>query len=254
MPERLPPALKAWLRTFAAGAGCGFVAGAFVVATIVWQYGNVIGSHAAARQYPANAPSAVDRWVDTVARDDVGDPVIRGADLPFPVATTGGAPEIATPPPSLEPVMKAPAAEELEDRDLIIPVDGITPEQLTRSFADKRGDRQHEAIDILAPQHTPVKAIEAGRIARLFYSKAGGVTVYQFDPSERFCYYYAHLDRYAEGLAEGQQVRQGQVIGYVGVTGNAPKNTPHLHFAIFRLSAARRWWEGSPIDPYDVLK
>ncbi len=254
MSQESPLGAKRTLRIFATGAGCGALAGAFLVAAVVWQYGNVIGSQAASREHPANLPSATDRWREAI--DDVGDPVIRGRDdaRERAVATTGAAPEVTTPPASPEPVLTAPPARELEDRDLIIPVEGIPEDQLTRSFADARGGRAHEAIDILAPHHTPVKAVEAGKIARLFFSKAGGITVYQFDPTERFCYYYAHLDRYADGLAEGQQVRQGQVLGYVGTSGNAPKNTPHLHFAIFRLSEAKRWWEGTPIDPYDVLK
>jgi murein DD-endopeptidase MepM/ murein hydrolase activator NlpD len=131
----------------------------------------------------------------------------------------------------------------------------VTPDQLTRSFDDVRGaTRRHEAIDILAPRNTPVLAVEDGTIARLFQSKAGGITIYQFDPTGRYCYYYAHLDRYADDLREGQAVRKGQVIGYVGTTGNAPKDTPHLHFAVFRLTADKRWWEGTPIDPYDVLR
>ena len=125
----------------------------------------------------------------------------------------------------------------------------------SRTFTDARGSsRKHEAIDILAPIGTPVVAIESGKIARLFNSKAGGITVYQFDPTERFCYYYAHLDRYADGLRENDTVKRGQVIGYVGVSGNAPKDTPHLHFAVFRLTEAKRWWEGTPIDPYDILR
>ena len=99
-----------------------------------------------------------------------------------------------------------------------------------------------------------MRAVEDGTIARLFYSKAGGITVYQFDPTSNFCYYYAHLERYAEGLREGEAVRRGQIIGYVGTSGNAPKTTPHLHFAIFRLTEARHWWEGTPIDPYDVFR
>jgi murein DD-endopeptidase MepM/ murein hydrolase activator NlpD len=136
-----------------------------------------------------------------------------------------------------------------------MPVEGIVPDQLTRQFDQPRGGaRKHEALDILAPRGTPVKAVEDGRIARLFHSNAGGITIYQFDPSERYCYYYAHLERYAAGLSEGDQVRRGQVIGYVGTSGNAPKDTPHLHFAIFRLTADKRWWEGTPIDPYDVLR
>ena len=151
------------------------------------------------------------------------------------------------------PTASSPA--ELEDRDLGMPVDGIVPDQLTRQFDQPRGGaRKHEAIDILAPRGTPIKAVEDGRIARLFHSKAGGITIYQFDPSERFCYYYAHLERYAPGLNEGDRVRRGQVIGYVGTSGNAPKDTPHLHFAIFRLTEQKRWWEGTPIDPYDVLR
>ena len=101
---------------------------------------------------------------------------------------------------------------------------------------------------------TPVRAVEDGRIARLFNSKAGGITIYQFDPSEQYCYYYAHLDRYAEGLRENDRVSRGQVIGYVGTTGNAPKDTPHLHFAIFRLNSEKRWWEGTPLDPYPILR
>ena len=85
-------------------------------------------------------------------------------------------------------------------------------------------------------------------------ARPAGSPIYQFDPSERFCYYYAHLERYADGLKEGDRVKKGQVIGYVGISGNAPKNTPHLHFAVFRLTAAKRWWEGTPLDPYDILR
>ena len=254
MRDRLSAQFKATVRTFAAGAGCGFVAGAFVVATIIWQFGNVIGSREARVRYPSHVPSAVDRWRDAVV-DDVGDPVIRGSDAPpRPVATSGPLPAVATPPPSPEPVLEAPPGATLKERHLLLPVEGITRDQLTPSFSDTRGGRVHEAIDIMAPRHTPVKAVEAGRIARLFFSKAGGITIYQFDPTEQFCYYYAHLDRYADGLTEGQQVQRGQVIGYVGVSGNAPKDAPHLHFAIFKLSTAKRWWEGTPLDPYEALR
>jgi len=114
--------------------------------------------------------------------------------------------------------------------------------------------REHEAIDILAPRNTPVLAVEDGTVAKLFLSKAGGNTIYQFDPSGQYCYYYAHLERYADGLKEADKVSRGQVIGYVCTSGNAPKNTPHLHFAVFRLTPQKHWWEGSPIDPYDVLR
>jgi murein DD-endopeptidase MepM/ murein hydrolase activator NlpD len=244
------PSARRTIRTFAAGAGCGFLAGAFVVSTIVWQFGNVIGSRAA-RSGATAAPSATERWVNGV--DDAGTGVIEAGPSAGGVATSGTFPG-SRPAPPAEPILSAPLAEALADRDLVVPVEGVKPEQLVRSFSQARGERQHEAIDILAPRNTPVLAIEAGRVARLFFSEAGGITVYQFDPTEQYCYYYAHLERYADGLAEGQELRKGQVIGYVGTSGNAPKDTPHLHFAIFRLTEAKRWWEGTPIDPYDVLR
>jgi peptidoglycan LD-endopeptidase LytH len=237
------------LRTFAAGAGCGFVAGALFISVLVWQFGSGPGTRAAS----ARRVAALERSVPAPV-DDGGAGVLEPSGREAPVATTGSSAEVARPAPSPDAVLAAPAAEALGRRSLLVPVEGVRPEALVRSFGESRGGRLHEAIDILAPRNTPVKAIEGGRIARLFYSKAGGITVYQFDPSEQYCYYYAHLERYADGLAEGQQVRPGQVIGYVGVSGNAPKDTPHLHFAIFRLTDAKRWWEGTPIDPYDVLR
>jgi peptidoglycan LD-endopeptidase LytH len=241
-------------RVFAAGAGLGFVAGALVVSVVVWHYGNIIGSRAANRAHPPATPGAVERLFDpSDGLDDAGDAVVVGQ--PAPVATSGEPSPVVTPAAPAEPVVGAVPASELKDRDLLIPVEGVKPEQLSRTFTERRsGGRSHEAIDILAPMNTPVLAVEDGTIARLFYSEAGGITIYQFDPTERFCYYYAHLNRYAEGVREGQQVGKGQVIGYVGVSGNAPKNTPHLHFAIFRLTDAKRWWEGSALDPYDVLR
>jgi peptidoglycan LD-endopeptidase LytH len=245
------------LRVFATGGAVGFLAGAFAVCVVVWQYGNVIGSRAASRAHPPGAPSAVERFVGgSGGVDDAGDAVVTGAPARVgAVATMGEPAPVVTPPASAEPVIGAEPSEELEDRDLLIPVEGIKADQLVRSFTERRGSsRSHEAIDILAPMHTPVRAVEGGTVARLFYSKAGGITVYQFDPTERYCYYYAHLDRYADDLREGQKLKKGQVIGYVGISGNAPRNTPHLHFAVFRLTEAKRWWEGSPIDPYDILK
>ena len=106
----------------------------------------------------------------------------------------------------------------------------------------------------MAARGTPVRSVEAGRVARLFKSVAGGLTIYVFDPTEMFVYYYAHLDRYADGLREGQPVARGDVIGYVGSTGNASDDAPHLHFAIFQLDADRKWWQGTPINPYHVLR
>ena len=105
----------------------------------------------------------------------------------------------------------------------------------------------------MATRGTPVLAVADGRIVKLFDSKAGGKTLYQFDPDETVAYYYAHLEGYERGIAEGLQVRQGQVIGYVGSSGNASPDAPHLHFAIFRLGPAKLWWQGTPVNPYPLL-
>jgi peptidoglycan LD-endopeptidase LytH len=144
---------------------------------------------------------------------------------------------------------------ELQSRRLTIPVEGITASQIVSNYDDDRGSgRLHEALDILSPRGTPVLAVEDGRVAKLFTSARGGLTIYQFDPAERYCYYYAHLDRYAADLKEGQTVGRGQVIGYVGTTGNAPPNTPHLHFGIYRLGDEKKWWDGAPLDPAQVFR
>ena len=136
-------------------------------------------------------------------------------------------------------------------RELIIPVEGVRPEQLTDTYNERRGGtRAHEALDIMAPRGTPVRATADGRIVKLFDSKPGGLTLYEFDPTESVAYYYAHLDRYAGGIREGQAVRQGDVIGYVGSTGNASPEAPHLHFAIFQLGPEKRWWQGTPVNPF----
>lgn len=145
-------------------------------------------------------------------------------------------------------------ARDLVDRHLTFPVQGGSPDKLVDSFHQARQGHEHEAVDILAPRNTPVIAVEDGTIAKLFLSKAGGNTIYQFDPSAEYCYYYAHLERYADGLKDGDRVSRGQVIGFVGTSGNAPKDTPHLHFAIFRLTPEKHWWEGTAIDPYNVLR
>lgn len=145
--------------------------------------------------------------------------------------------------------------ESLEDRNLVVPVQGVDESSIVSNYDDDRGSgRKHEALDILSPRGTPVLAVEGGRIVKLFTSARGGLTIYQFDPSEQFCYYYAHLDGYAPGLAEGQVVGAGQTIGFVGTTGNAPKDTPHLHFAIYKLGDDKKWWDGVPLDPALVLR
>lgn len=138
---------------------------------------------------------------------------------------------------------------------LLLPVQGIAASDLRDTFGDGRDGNQrgHEAIDILAPRGTPVLAVADGPIVKLFLSKPGGITIYQFDTTGQLAYYYAHLDGYAPGLAEGQMVRRGSVVGYVGFTGNASPDAPHLHFAIFRLGPEKQWWKGEPINPFASL-
>jgi len=138
---------------------------------------------------------------------------------------------------------------------VIVPVAGITPADLHDNYLQARGGgtRLHGAIDIMAPRNTPVLAAVDGTIRKLFTSAGGGLTIYQFDPAEERIYYYAHLDRYAADLREGQFVRQGSVIGFVGTTGNAAPDAPHLHFAIEMLPPTKEWWKGTPVNPYPIL-
>jgi murein DD-endopeptidase MepM/ murein hydrolase activator NlpD len=116
-----------------------------------------------------------------------------------------------------------------------------------------RQERHHEALDIMAPKGTPVRAVADGKVVKLFTSKPGGTTLYQFDPTENTPYYYAHLDRYADGIKEGMQLKRGDLLGYVGATGNSDPNAPHLHFAVFELTPEKQWWKGTPVNPYPLL-
>lgn len=138
---------------------------------------------------------------------------------------------------------------------LLLPVQGIAAAQLQDTFTDARSQgRVHDAIDILAAEGTPVLAVADGTIEKLFDSERGGLTMYQFEPGGTYCYYYAHLQRYADGLAEKQAVKRGDVIGYVGHTGNASPDAPHLHFEIHRLGPEKQWWKGESLNPYPVLR
>ena len=139
-------------------------------------------------------------------------------------------------------------------RNLLIPAANVTASQLRDTYNQARSEgRQHDAIDIIAPQGTPVVATADGTVLKLFMSDKGGVTLYELDPSGRYVYYYAHLMRYAEGVVEGKQLRRGDVIAYVGDTGNAGAGNYHLHFAISKISSPRQWSGGDPINPYTLL-
>lgn len=133
------------------------------------------------------------------------------------------------------------------------PIRGLSLADLRDSFAEVHNGHAHEAIDILEPRGTPVLAVVSGTVRKLFLSKPGGNTIYQFDEMGVYCYYYAHLDRYVEGLHEGMHLERGEVIGFVGSTGNANPSAPHLHFAIFELGPEKVWWKGKAINPYPGL-
>jgi peptidoglycan LD-endopeptidase LytH len=178
------------------------------------------------------------------------------APVPPTTATVIDAPVAPPPPgqPTTQPIV-APVVDAASPEGLLLPVQGIAITDIQDTFGDPRGsERQHEALDIMAPTGTPVLAVADGTIEKLFTSDRGGLTIYQFEPSGQFSYYYAHLQAYAPGLAEGATVKRGDVLGTVGSTGNADPAAPHLHFAIFQLTPEKQWWTGTPLNPYPLLR
>jgi murein DD-endopeptidase MepM/ murein hydrolase activator NlpD len=211
----------------------GFVFGLVFLALVLWQTGILRTSNAsAAPGTPLESQTQSAPTPDTrrshVSATPVNPPPANGAGQSLPEQT-------------------------LIERRIIIPVQGVHPEDLRDNFSDTRGGHRHEATDIMAPRGTAVLAADDGSVVKLFLSKPGGLTVYQFDDSRTYCYYYAHLENYVPGLKEGTHLGKGDLLGYVGSTGNASPDAPHLHFAIFRLGPERHWWEGAPIDPYGFL-
>lgn len=163
---------------------------------------------------------------------------------------------IGTPlPPSESPTPTPEPANFVGRVNLIIPVAGVRSEQLLDTYSDARSEgRTHDAIDIPAAAETPVLAAADGKIIKLFQSERGGTTIYQLSSNQEMVFYYAHLSHYAEGLAEGNSVKQGDVIAYVGDTGNAGAGNYHLHFSIALVTDPKRYWEGTNINPYPLLQ
>jgi peptidoglycan LD-endopeptidase LytH len=226
----------------------GLVAGALALYYFLWRTGGLTPGHPLARNTVdiawgrgQNAPRAT------------SPPQTPVTTTPGAVVTAGKLPAAleGTPPA----VQFTPLAGFTLGREpLVMPVEGARAEDLRDSFEEARGStRRHEAIDIRAPRGTPVVAAVDGSIEKLFTSKQGGLTVYEFDHDRNYCYYYAHLDHYAEDVREKQLVRRGDRLGYVGSTGDASAEAPHLHFAIFRLGPEKQWWVGTPINPYPFL-
>ena len=163
---------------------------------------------------------------------------------------------VGTPLPPPPPVSPTPSTSNfVGTADLIIPVAGVRPDQLIDTFDAARSEgRVHDAIDIPAAAETPVLAAADGKIQKLFQSERGGTTIYQLSADQKMIFYYAHLSHYADGLAEGDLVHQGQVIAYVGDTGNAGTGNYHLHFSIATVTDPKRYWEGTNINPYPLLQ
>ncbi|MBB5673067.1 M23 family metallopeptidase [Xanthomonas arboricola] len=206
----------------------------------------VAPSSAAAPAVTAQSDASEAAMAAPSAAPAVADPAVAASSPStetMPAANTPAAPASASSPEAAS-----------SGSGLLIPVQGIGSGQLQDTFTDARSEgRVHDAIDILAPTGTPVIAVADGTVEKLFKSERGGLTVYQFDPNGTYCYYYAHLERYADGLAEKQAIKRGQVIGYVGSTGNADPAAPHLHFEIHRLGPEKQWWKGEVLNPYPVL-
>jgi murein DD-endopeptidase MepM/ murein hydrolase activator NlpD len=228
-----------------------FLAGVLVGANLVY--------FAMTRDRGATAADALQPPVATPADDAGRQATGPSGDAARPRGRTSGALPTApgeSPAPLPATAVPAPPATATAGTAaaLGMPLPQLRAEQLQDTYDDPRGSsRQHEALDLMAPAGTPVLAVADGRVEKLFTSDQGGLTIYQFEPSGRYAYYYAHLQRYAPGLAEGKALRRGEVIGYVGSTGNADPAAPHLHFAVFVLGPERQWWKGTPINPYPLL-
>jgi len=207
--------------------GLGFACGVLLLTLVLWFSGGLkVSSVMAGDRLPA-------------------------AHLPASPPTSASQPENPVPanPPVAEENAVAPPA-----LHIAMPIAGIDPAELEDTFNEIHDGHKHEALDIPAPKGTPIMAVAEGNVVKLFSSKPGGITVYQFNNAQTYCYYYAHLDRYAAGLRENALLRKGDVLGYVGSTGNASPEAPHLHFAVTKLGPDKKWWEGTPIDPLPLLR
>ena len=242
-----------WLMTFLAGAlvGAGVL---FVFLNEVPEEPAPVAAVAPPPPAPAVAPTSAPTSVPPAAPDAAPPGQGQGGSV---VQTDLSDTELPMRPSSsaLSAANAAPGTASALPGKLMVPVQGVKASALTDTFDQPRGNqRHHEALDIMAPKGTPVVAAADGKVVKLFTSKPGGLTVYQFDPSEKYAYYYAHLDRYADGLQEGMVLKRGDVLGYVGVTGNSDPNAPHLHFAVVELTPEKQWWKGTPLNPFPLLK
>ncbi|TPG50082.1 M23 family metallopeptidase [Rhodanobacter glycinis] len=245
-----------WFFVFLLGATCGAAAmfhlsGRWYVplhgqgTRISELHAAMVGLPASAASLRHEAPPAQAAGLPTAVKPAVAIDSMTASPLSEAVSTTSVAAPAAAAPVDLTK-LAAPAVN-----GLLIPVVGVKAGDLVDTFTQARGaGRVHDAIDIMAARGTPVVAVNDGHVVKLFTSKPGGLTVYQFDPQDQVIYYYAHLDSYAPGLAEGQIVHRGDPIGFVGSTGNASADAPHLHFEIEILGPEKQWWHATSINPY----
>ncbi len=226
------------MKTIAAFA-LGFAAGMICLAVVLWSTGSLpAGQVQAARAVPVTIPFQDPQITQGERKQS---PAVPPPLVP-PAKVTSG----TTPPATVASTSAAPS--------LAMPIAGVDPTTLRSNFSEAHGGHAHEALDIMSPRGTPVRAVAEGNVVKLFTSKQGGLTVYQFDNSRTWCYYYAHLDHYARGLTQGMLLRKGDVLGYVGSTGDALPDAPHLHFAVFQLGPEKNWWQGTAVDPLPMLK
>lgn len=234
----------------------------FLRGLLLFVLGALVGANATYFAMTRDGPRALPATSDRVEMPLPTQPATdAGAGTPVASPPVGSnAPML--PPPAVRATGVGPAsvaavddANAINGTSLLLPVQGITAAQLQDTFSDARsGGRVHDAIDIMAPAGTPVLAVADGTVEKLFDSKLGGITLYQFNPQRTLAYYYAHMQGYAPGIAEKQSLKRGQVLGYVGATGNANPDAPHLHFAIFELGPEQQWWKGTAINPYPQLR
>lgn len=221
----------------------GLLVGAVAICAGLWATGNLQkfgpGLTVAFGRPAISAPAATLPDVNSVAP-------LPPAQVPPP---EGDADRVIAPPAAASIGTVPPASLHLG-----LPLQGIDVTKIPDTFNDARNGHTHEALDMMAPRGTPVMAVAEGNVMKLFNSKQGGLTVYQFDNNSEYCYYYAHLDHYAPGLKEGTLLRKGDVLGYVGSTGDAQADAPHLHLAVFRLGPEKKWWEGTPLNPLPLLR
>jgi murein DD-endopeptidase MepM/ murein hydrolase activator NlpD len=240
----------------------GLIVGAGALYVGMWQAGIV--SPPIVWVHPQYAPAATPSQTASVQPPAVSTPPPSTAPaLPPPATPPAVTPSPASIPQSLPPPPDIHNAGEADrvatptssaPGDIVPPIANLQLSDVKDMFNEARGGgRPHQATDIMEPRGTPVRAMVDGVIKKLFVSKPGGNTIYQIDDREQYCYYYAHLDRYADGIKEGQHVTRGTVIGYVGSTGDADSGAPHLHLAISRLGPDKHWWQGTPVNPYPIL-